>query len=75
MNNLIKDHNHAVPLMGGPLCGESMTIEGYSLPKNLPMFYDKHFYVYVLNVIENQDSFEVFYRFSNITEKLTQIKK
>jgi hypothetical protein len=62
---MLQHHNHAVPLVGGPLCGESMTIDGCSLPKNLPMFYENKFYMYELNVDECENYVSVFYHFSN----------
>lgn len=57
--------NHIVPLIGGPLCGQSMTIEGIKLPNDLPMYYDGSFYFYdlIINPLENYT--EIYYKYNN----------
>lgn len=68
------EHNHAVPLIGGSLCGESVTMEGSSLPKNIPMFYENKFYNYHLSVFENEHSYEVFYQFTNEVNEISNVR-
>lgn len=69
------DHNHMVPLIGGPLCGESMTIQGTNLPNSLPMYYENKFYTYNLSIIEKSDYTEVFYEFSNEIQEVVDKRR
>lgn len=57
--------SHIVPLIGGPLCGESMTIDGIFLPNNLPMHYEGKFYIYLLQINPKENHTEVYYQYNN----------
>lgn len=59
------NHNHIVPLIGGPHCGESITLEGISLPNTLPMFFEKEFYIYNLKIEPKEEWTSVYYEYSN----------
>jgi len=66
----------AVPLIGGPFCGESISAKGNRIPKSLPMYKDKKFYLYDLK-IENGDETDfcaVFYEYTNRVEEFEKIK-
>jgi hypothetical protein len=63
MNN--PEHNHMIPLIGGPCCGESITLEGVSLPNRLPMFFEGQFYIYNLEIEPREDWTSVYYQYSN----------
>lgn len=65
-----ENHNHMVPLVGGPLCGTSITLEGASLPHSLPMFHEGIFYIYKLTIEEREYSTSVFYEYANETQKV-----
>ena len=62
---MLLDHDHAIPLIGGPLCGESVTMKGCYVPKKIPLFHNDKFYNYELVVNEHEYSYEVFYEFTN----------
>lgn len=61
-------HNHVVPLVAGPLCGEYISVNGISLPNELPMHYENKFYLYKLIVNQKENKTEVFYQYANQTE-------
>jgi hypothetical protein len=66
------DHNHMVPLVGGPLCGNSMTLEGASLPNSVPMYHEGKFYTYEL-IIEQKDYWTcVYYNYSNENQEANE---
>lgn len=71
----MSDHNHMVPLIGGPLCGESMTIQGTNLPNSLPMYYENKFYTYNLNIIEKSNYTEIFYEFANEIQEVVDKRR
>jgi len=60
---MLKHHTHAVPIVGGPLDGDSATSDGSVLLKVLPMWHDGKFYEYELCVVENKYSYTVYYEF------------
>lgn len=65
----MEEHNHVVPLVGGPLCGESMSIRGCRLPDRIPMHHDGRFYTYNL-IVEQQDGWwKICYEFDGEVEK------
>lgn len=64
------EHNHIVPIVGGPLCGNSMTMEGISLPNSVPMFYEGKFYNYELTVEQKDYWTCVYYQYSNETQEI-----
>lgn len=57
------NHDHAVPIIGGPLCGQSITMQGHKLPKKIPMFYEGCFHEYQLIVVEQEYCWSVYYEF------------
>lgn len=67
-----EDHNHAVPLIGGPLCGEIVTSEGCTLLKSVPFYYDGKFYTYTLRVLELEHSYNICYEFANEVNQPTK---
>lgn len=68
------DHDHAVPLVNGPLDGNSVTIKGVKLYNSLPMYFYGDFYIYEL-VIENYEDYSnVYYIYSNQNFKPTIVK-
>lgn len=60
-----EQHNHIIPLVGGPLCGDSITLKGLSIPNSVPMFYQKKFYTYVLCIEYKNDWTDVYYKHNN----------
>lgn len=59
-------HDHVVPLIGGPLCGDSVTLSGKILPHTLPMIFERKLCYYSLVVNEKIDSTEVYYEYYNM---------
>jgi hypothetical protein len=64
--------NTIVSLLGGPLCGESVTMKGSRIPNSIPMFSEGRFYVYNLTIAEDEDWTTIHYEYSN---EVMQISK
>jgi hypothetical protein len=62
MNN---DHNTMISLVGGPLCGESLTMKGGRIPNSVPVFKDGKFYLYSLFLQQSEDWTTLHYEYSN----------
>jgi len=45
-----KDHNTAISLVGGPLCGNSITTKDGRIPCVVPMFYEGKLDKYSLSI-------------------------
>lgn len=70
------EHNHIVPLIGGPFCGQSISLEGVSLPHSLPMFLEGKFYMYALKIEEREAWTSVYYEYTNcIQDVFVSLKK
>jgi hypothetical protein len=65
MKDLIRDHNTIIPLVGGPLCGESLTMKNGRIPNSVPVFNDGKFYVYSLFLQQNKDWTTLYYEYNN----------
>jgi hypothetical protein len=59
------NHNIAIPLVGGPLDGESVTMMDGRLPKEVPLFFEKEFYKYSLVIESSEDWTNIMYRYTN----------
>jgi hypothetical protein len=64
---MIKDHNTMIPLVGGPSCGESLTMKGGRMPNIVPVFSNGKFYVYNLFLEQTEDWTTMYYEYSNKT--------
>ena len=60
-----KDHNTIIPLIGGPLCGESLTMKDGRISNSVPVFHNGKFYIYNLFVEQTQDWTTMYYEYSN----------
>jgi hypothetical protein len=68
--------NHQTPntiinLVGGPLCGESVTMEGNRVPNSIPMFSEGKFYTYNLIFNQEEDWTSIYYEYSNEVMEIT----
>ena len=59
------DHNTMISLVGGPLCGESLTMKGGRIPNSVPVFKDGKFYLYSLFLQQSEDWTKLHYEYSN----------
>jgi len=60
-----KDHNTIIPLVGGPLCGESLTMKDGRISNSIPVFNQGKFYIYNLFVEQTEDWTTVYYEYAN----------
>ena len=54
-----------ISLVGGPLCGESLTMKGGRIPNSVPVFKDGKFYLYSLFLQQSEDWTNLHYEYSN----------
>jgi hypothetical protein len=64
---LKQDHNCAISINGGPLCGESLTSKDGNFPNSAPLFFENKFYMYELVVEQSDDWTRIRYEYSNKT--------
>jgi hypothetical protein len=57
--------NTVISLIGGPLCGESVTMKGNRTPNSIPMFSEGKFYTYNLILNQEEDWTSIYYEYSN----------
>ena len=58
------EHDHIIPLIGGPLCGDSVTLKGKTLYHTIPMVTDNKEIVYYNLVIKQyEDRTDVYYSY------------
>jgi hypothetical protein len=57
--------NTIISLVGGPLCGESVTMKGNRVPNSIPMFSEGKFYTYNLIFNQEKDWTSIYYEYSN----------
>jgi len=60
-----KDHNTIIPLVGGPLCGESLTMKDGRISNSVPVFNKGKFYIYNLFVEQTEDWTTMYYEYAN----------
>jgi hypothetical protein len=60
-----KDYNTIISLVGGPLCGESLTMKDGRIPNSVPVFNKGKFYVYNLFIEQTEDWTTLYYEYSN----------
>jgi hypothetical protein len=60
-----KEYNTIIPLVGGPLCGESLTMKDGRIPNSVPVFNKGKFYVYNLFLEQSEDWTTMYYQYSN----------
>jgi hypothetical protein len=60
-----KEYNTIIPLVGGPLCGESLTMKDGRIPNSVPVFNKGKFYVYDLFLEQSEDWTTMYYQYSN----------
>lgn len=60
-----KNHDTIISLVGGPLCGESLTMKNGRIPNSVPIFNDGKFYVYNLYLEQTEDWTTLYYEYSN----------
>jgi hypothetical protein len=63
--------NTIISLVGGPLCGESVTMEGNRVPNSIPMFSEGKFYTYNLIFNQEEDWTSIYYEYSNEIMEIT----
>lgn len=66
-------HDHVVPLVGGPLCGDSVTLHGKILRHTIPMVFERKLYYYRLVVNELSESTEIYYEYYNMGNEHEEI--
>jgi hypothetical protein len=52
-------------MVGGPLCGESLTMKDGRMPNSVPVFNEGKFYVYRLVMEQSEDWTNLHYQYSN----------
>ena len=60
-----KDYNTIISLVGGPLCGESLTMKDDRVPNSVPVFNKGKFYVYNLFLEQTEDWTTLYYKYGN----------
>jgi hypothetical protein len=60
-----KDHNTTISLVGGPLCGNSITTKDGRIPCVVPMFYEGKFYNYDLVIEQSEFWTNIHYQYTN----------
>jgi len=60
-----KDYNTIISLVGGPLCGESLTMKDGRIPNSVPVFSKGKFYVYNLFIEQTEDWTTLYYEYGN----------
>jgi hypothetical protein len=60
-----KDYNTIVPLVGGPLCGNSLTARDGRIPSSIPMFYEGRLYTYELIIEQGESWINIHYKYTN----------
>jgi hypothetical protein len=60
-----KDYNTIISLVGGPLCGESLTMKDDRIPNSVPVFNKGKFYVYNLFLEQTEDWTTLYYKYGN----------
>lgn len=68
MNN--PDHNHVIPLVGGPRCGDSISTIGTYLLNTIPVPYEGICYVYELQIEQEEYGAHVYYKYNNVKQKI-----
>jgi len=63
--------NTIISLVGGPLCGESVTMKGNRVPNSIPMFSEGKFYTYNLILNQEEDWASIYYEYSNEVMEIT----
>jgi hypothetical protein len=63
MNN--KDYNTIISLVGGPLCGNSLTTKDGRIPSVVPMFHEGKFYNYELIIEQGEFWTNIHYQYTN----------
>jgi hypothetical protein len=61
----MQKHNSAIPINGGPLCGESLTLKDGRLPNSVPLFFENKFYIYELVLEQSENWTNICYKYSN----------
>lgn len=59
-------HSYSIPLIGGPLCGDTMKLYGKTLPHTISIVFKHQLYYYSLIINELNQSTEVYYEFHNM---------
>ena len=57
--------NTLIPLVGGPVCGQSMQSSDGRLPNTFPVFFEDQFHQYSLVVEKGEDWTDVYYQSDN----------
>jgi hypothetical protein len=65
------NHNTTISLIGGPLCGESLTMKDGRVPNSVPVFNNGKFYVYNLFLEQAEDWTTLHYKYANEVLEVT----
>jgi len=68
MNN--PNHNHVVPLVGGPKCGDSVSTIGAYLINTIPVLHEKVCYFYELQIEQGELGASVYYQYNNTKKEI-----
>jgi hypothetical protein len=60
-----KEYNTIISLVGGPLCGNSLTAKDGRIPSSVPMFYEGKFYNYELIIEQDEFWTNIHYKYTN----------
>jgi hypothetical protein len=60
-----KNHDTIISLVGGPSCGESLTMKNGRIPNSVPIFNNGKFYVYNLYIEQTEDWTILYYEYGN----------
>ena len=71
----MEEHNCAIPINGGPLCGESLTAKNGRIPNSVPLFFEKKFYIYSLLVEKSDNWTNISYEYTNENMEINADKR
>jgi hypothetical protein len=60
-----KEYNTIISLVGGPLCGNSLTAKDGRIPSVVPMFHEGKFYNYELIIEQGEFWTNIHYQYTN----------
>lgn len=63
-----------IPLIGGPFCGDSITMRQGRMPNVLPMYHENKCHIYDLIIEQSEDWTNIHYRYSNETIEIENQK-
>ena len=75
MNAARKDHDCGIPLVGGPFCGECLTMRDGCLTNKVPLYHEYKFHVYELVLEQFNNWTRISYKFTGEILEIGEIGK